>query len=234
MDITAEAVLLLLIGQGNTLGYPIPIEEAKSHIFGFVLLNDWSARDVQKWEYQPLGPFNGKNFATTISPWIVTCEALEPYQIEAQIRSKDDSPLLNYLTSLSPTTFNIEVEAYVSSENISKTGIEPILICKGNLRDLYWTFDQMISHHTSSGCNLRTGDLLGSGTLSGATIDSLGCLLERIAFNLPPLELPDGTSRQFLHDGDEIILRAHAQKEGYPRIGFGNCSGVVSKKINIP
>lgn len=218
-----------IICKENPQGYPVAIEEAKSHIFGFVLLNDWSARDIQKWEYQPLGPFNGKNFATTISPWVVTLEALEPYQIEALPRSENDPFLLDYLSSMSPTTFNIEVEAYISSENMRKNEIEPLLICKGNLADLYWTFEQMISHHTSSGCNLRTGDLLGSGTISGATIDSLGCFLERIAFKSHPLELPDGTSRQFLKDGDEIVLRAYAQKEGYPKIGFGKCSGIVSK-----
>lgn len=217
-----------IIGKGNAQGYPIGIEEARSHIFGFVLLNDWSARDIQKWEYQPLGPFNGKNFATTISPWVVTLEALEPYKIEALPRTNEDPPLLDYLSSRFPSTFNIEVEAYISSEKMRKAEIEPFLICKGNLSDLYWTFDQMISHHTSSGCNLRTGDLLGSGTISGATKDALGCFLERIALNLPPLDLPDGTSRQFLKDGDEIILRAYAIKEGYPKIGFGICSGVLS------
>lgn len=219
-----------IVGKGNALGSPIAIEEAKTHIFGFVLLNDWSARDIQKWEYQPLGPFNGKNFASTISPWVVTREALEPYQIEASPRAKDDPLLLDYLSGPSPTTYSIDLEVYISSEKMRVDGIDPMLICEGNLVDLYWTFDQMISHHTSSGCNLRTGDLLGSGTISGPSIDSLGCLMERTAFKLPPLELPDGSSRIFLEDGDEIILRAYAKKEGLPRIGFGVCSGVVTKK----
>lgn len=217
-----------LIGRGNQQGFPITIEEAKLHLFGFVLLNDWSARDIQKWEYQPLGPFNGKNFATTISPWVVTSEALEPYQTESLSRSIEDPLLLDYLYSPSLRTYDIKVEAYISSEDMRKLDIEPLLICKGNLKNLYWTFEQMITHHTSSGCNLRSGDIIGSGTISGETIDSLGCFLERLAFKLPPLELPDGSSRTYLKRGDEIILRAYAQREGYPRIGFGVCSGKVN------
>lgn len=217
-----------VIGKGNAQGQPIAIDEAGSHIFGFVLLNDWSARDIQRWEYQPLGPFNGKNFATTISPWVVTSEALEPYRIVSDSRS-NDAQLLDYLSPSLPTAYNIVVEAYISSEKMREMGLEPILICLGSVKDLYWTFDQMITHHTSSGCNLNTGDLLGSGTISGPTMDSLGCFLERKAFKAQDLGLPDGTFRQFLQDGDRIILRAYAKKEGYPKIGFGECSGIVSK-----
>lgn len=222
-----------IIGKGNAQGYPIALDDANSHIFGFVLLNDWSARDVQKWEYQPLGPFNGKNFASTISPWIVTLEALEPYKTKISQRAENDPSLQDYLSSPSLTTFDIEVEAYISSEKMRNSNTKPLLLCKGNVKDLYWTFDQMVAHHTISGCNLRTGDLLGSGTISGPTIDTLGCLLERVSFKLQPLELPDGSSRQFLEDGDEIILCAYAKKDGLPRIGFGHCSGIVSKNSKV-
>jgi fumarylacetoacetase len=224
-----ELELGAVIGKGNHLGNPIPIHQAGQHIFGFVLLNDWSARDIQKWEYQPLGPFNGKNFASTISPWVVTKEALEPFEIAADHHERMP-PLLSYLVSPANHNLDISVEAYLSSADMRKAGTPPLRICQGNTKDLYWTFDQMTCHHTVSGCNLRPGDLLGSGTISGSTKDSLGCLLERLAFKLPPLELPDGTTRQYLKEGDEIILRAYTSRPGYPRIGFGECRGIVSTK----
>ena len=227
-----ELEMGIVIGKGNNLGSPIKLQDAKEHIFGFVLLNDWSARDIQKWEYQPLGPFNGKNFATTISPWVVTKEALKPFEVKTIARGENDPPLLDYLDSKNLTTFDIYVEAYISSEKMREANIEPLLICKSNVKDLYWTFDHTICHHTSSGCNLMTGDLLGSGTISGPTEDSLGCLLERIVFN-QLLSLPDGTTRKYLENGDEIILRGYAKKEGYPRIGFGECRGVVLKSKQI-
>lgn len=217
-----------IISQGNPQGNPIPLDDTEGHIFGYVLLNDWSARDIQKWEYQPLGPFNGKNFASTISPWIVTKEALEPYKIHVLPRSDEDPTLLPYLSSQNLTSYPIIVEAYLSSDKMRKENKSPLLICQGNFAELYWTFEQMVAHHTSSGCNLRTGDLLGSGTISGTSSDSLGCLLERIAFKMDPLQLPDGTTRKYLEDGDEIILKAYVQKEGYPRLGFGECRGIVS------
>lgn len=217
-----------IISQGNPQGNPIPLDDTEGHIFGYVLLNDWSARDIQKWEYQPLGPFNGKNFASTISPWIVTKEALEPYKIHVLPRSDEDPTLLAYLSSQNLTSYPIIVEAYLSSDKMRKENKSPLLICQGNFAELYWTFEQMVAHHTSSGCNLRTGDLLGSGTISGTSSDSLGCLLERIAFKMDPLQLPDGTTRKYLEDGDEIILKAYVQKEGYPRLGFGECRGIVS------
>jgi fumarylacetoacetase len=219
-----------IIGRGNALGEPIKISDAKDHIFGFVLLNDWSARDVQKWEYQPLGPFNGKNFASTVSPWIVTKEALKPFLINHQERAPDDPPLLKYLTAKNLKTYDVQVEAYLLSEKMQKDNLEPFLIAKGHLKDLYWTFDQMVCHHTVGGCNLRSGDLLGSGTISGETAESLGCLLERAALKLDSLSLPDGTKRTYLESGDEIILKAYAEKDNYPRIGFGECRAKVIKR----
>ncbi len=226
-----ELELGVIIGEGNPLGTSIPIDEAHEHIFGFVLINDWSARDVQKWEYQPLGPFNSKNWATTISPWIVTHEALQHFQVPMPTRDKSDPPLLDYLSPAHPMTLNLVVEAYLSSEKMRANHIQPLLLCKGNFAEMYWTFDQMIAHHTISGCNLQIGDLLGSGTISGPSQDSLGCLLERAALKMEPIHLPDGTTRQYLENGDEIILRAFAQKEGYPQIGFGECRGKVVKRI---
>lgn len=217
-----------IIGKGNLQGSSIVVQDAQSHIFGYVLLNDWSARDIQKWEYQPLGPFNGKNFATSISPWIVTAEALKPFQ-KTIVRGEKDPQLLPYLDQKPNLSFDVIVEAWLSSEKMRNLDMEPILICKGNASELYWSFDQMVCHHTAGGCNLRTGDLLGSGTISGAAEDSLGCLLERIAFKLPSLELPDGTSRNYLGDGDEIILRAYTEMENYPRIGFGECRGIITR-----
>lgn len=224
-----ELELGAVIGKGNPLGDSISINDASEHIFGYVLLNDWSARDIQKWEYQPLGPFNGKNFATTISPWVVTSEALSSYSIPREVRHKDDPPLLDYLKPNEHTALNIIVETYILSDLMKRDNIEPLLICHTSFSDMYWTFDQMISQHTSSGCNLRTGDLLGSGTISGLESNALGCLLERKALKLGPLQLPDGTSREYLEDGDAVILKAYAQREGYPRIGFGECRGVVFK-----
>lgn len=217
-----------IIGKGNVQGSSIAILDAQTHIFGYVLLNDWSARDIQKWEYQPLGPFNGKNFATSISPWVVTADALKPYQ-RSIFRGENDPQLLPHLDMASNSSFDVIVEAWLSSEKMRSLDMEPVLICKGNAKELYWSFEQMVCHHTAGGCNLRTGDLLGSGTISGPGVDSLGCLLERIAFKLAFLELPDGTSRNYLADGDEIILRAYTKVENHPRIGFGECHGIISR-----
>ena len=218
-----------IIGEKNPQGTSIGIDKAADHIFGFVLINDWSARDVQKWEYQPLGPFNSKNWATTISPWIVTRETLQPFQVPISARDKSDPPLLDYLSPKNNMALNVVVEVYLSSEQMRTSKIKPLLICKGNFAEMYWTFDQMVAHHTVTGCNLQIGDLLGSGTISGPSKESLGCLLERVALKMEPIHLPDGTSRQFLEDGDEVILRAYAQKDNYPRIGFGECRGKVLK-----
>ena len=196
-------------------------------IFGVVLLNDWSARDVQRWEYQPLGPFNAKNFATTISPWVVTMEALEPFMLPGPPRTANDPPLLDYLKSGDDVSLDITLEVWLASEEMRQRRMSPMLVSRGSFRDMYWTFAQMIAHHTSTGCNMRTGDLIGSGTVSGPTPDSRGCLMERTWRGQQPLAMPDGSERKFLQDGDEIIIRGSCEAPGARRIGFGECRGAV-------
>jgi fumarylacetoacetase len=215
----------IFVGTGNALGTPIPIAEADRRIFGLCLLNDWSARDVQAWEYQPLGPFVAKNFATTISPWVVTMEALEPYRVPMAARAAGDPRPLEYLSG-NQRAFDVTLEVYLQSEKMRGSGIAPMRVSRGNLRDLYWSPAQLVTHHASNGCNLRTGDLLGTGTISGAEEGSEGCLLE-MRHRTQPLELPTGETRGFLEDGDEVTFRAYAQREGGPRIGFGACSGKI-------
>ncbi|HYR29914.1 MAG TPA: fumarylacetoacetase [Thermoanaerobaculia bacterium] len=212
-----EMELGVFIGPGNELGEPIAAQRALDHVFGFCLVNDWSARDVQTWEYQPLGPFLAKNFATSISPWIVTLDALEPYRIEA----RREDPVLDYLTD--NVGFDITVEVWLKTPKMS----ESVRLSRGNFRDMYWTVAQLVAHHTSNGCNLRPGDLLASGTISGPAKESRGCLLELTWRGTEPLELPSGETRKFLEDGDEVILRGYCEREGLPRIGFGECRGVV-------
>lgn len=200
-----------LIGQGNPLGEPILISEAERHIFGLCLLNDWSARDIQRWEYQPLGPFLGKSFATSISPWIVTREALEPFRCAAYRRPAGDPAPLPYL-AMEDGGFDLILEVLLSS---AKTA--PVRLSRGNLRDLYWTPAQMVTHHASNGCNLRTGDLMASGTVSGESDESRGCLLE----------ITGGDPQRYLKDGDEIMIRGFCEREGFRRIGFGECRSVI-------
>jgi fumarylacetoacetase len=213
------------IGAGNALGEPIPMDEAERHIFGLCLLNDWSARDVQAWEYQPLGPFLAKNFATTISPWVVTMEALEPYRVAMAERPEGDPAPLAYLSG-DQSAFDVTLEVFLRSERMRESGIAPVRVSRGNLRDLYWSMAQLVAHHASNGCNLRPGDLLGTGTISGAEEGSEGCLLE-MRHRAEPLRLPTGEIRGFLEDGDAVTFRAHAEKPGLPRIGFGVCSGKI-------
>ena len=218
------------IGHGNALGHPIPIEHAGEHIFGLCLVNDWSARDVQRWEYQPLGPFLSKSFATSISPWIVTMEALEPFRTSAFRRPEGDPEPLPYLSSRSDAErggFDLCLEAFISSRKMREEGIEPLRLSRSNFMDMYWTAAQMVAHHTSNGCNLRTGDLLASGTVSGPRKESLGCLLEVTQRGSQPVALSGGESRTFLQDGDEVILRGYCERPGFARIGFGECRGVV-------
>lgn len=216
------------IGVGNSLGQPIPIREAEEHVFGLCLLNDWSARDIQSWEYQPLGPFLAKNFATTVSPWVVQMEALTPYRVSSAERAPGDPAPLPYLRSATSECDGIDLtlEVFLQSEKMRKQGIESVLVSRGNLRDLYWTIRQIVTHHASNGCNLRPGDLLATGTVSGPAEGSEGCLLE-MKLRSTPLTLPTGEVRVFLEDGDQVIFRAYAQREGLPRIGFGHCTGVV-------
>ena len=220
----------LYIGLGNALGTPIPIAEASRHIFGFSLLNDWSARDIQAWEYQPLGPFLGKNFGTTVSPWVVTAEALAPFRAPAWTRPTDDPRPLPYLSSEEDQqqgALNIELEVLIASEIMRQQGIAPHRLSRVNFNTMYWTPAQMVTHHASNGCNLEPGDLLASGTVSGPTPDSLGSLLEITQGGREPFTLPSGETRTFLEDGDEVILRGSCSAPGFRRIGFGECRGVI-------
>lgn len=218
------------IQSGNDLGQPIDIMLAEDYIAGLCLVNDWSARDIQRWEYQPLGPFLSKSFATSISPWIVTMEALAPFRVPAFTRPPEDPVILPHLDSRKNREqggFDIHLEVYLRTQRMRQQGIGPHLLSRGNTRDLYWTLAQMVTHHTSNGCNLMPGDLIASGTVSGATPDSLGCLLELTEGGKRPIELPSGEERRFLEDGDEVILRGYCQREGFRSIGFGTCRGVI-------
>jgi fumarylacetoacetase len=218
------------IGQGNNLGQPISIDQAESHLFGMCLVNDWSARDIQSWEYQPLGPFLAKNFATSISPWVVTMEALEPFRVPALQRPEEDPKPLAYLDSPAVQArggINLTLEVWLRTERMRQENAATVLLGRSNLRNLYWTLSQMLTHHASNGCNLQPANLLATGTVSGPTEDSLGCLLEATKRGTEPIVLPNGESRSFLEDGDEVILRGYCEQEGYPRIGFGECRGVI-------
>ena len=216
------------VGQGNPLGSPIPIAEAERHIFGACLVNDWSARDIQTWEYQPLGPFLGKSFATTISAWVVPMEALEPYRVKREERTAGDPEPLEYLREPEGHRGAIDVtlDVYLESRLMRQTGTAAMLLSEANLRELYWTPAQLLAHHTSNGCNLRPGDLLATGTVSGREQGSEGCLLEK-RHNPEPIRLPNGEIRTFLEDGDRVTTRGYCQKAGQPRIGFGDCVGTV-------
>lgn len=221
------------IGPGNALGEPVPIAQAEGHIFGVCLLNDWSARDVQRWEYQPLGPFLGKSFATTLSPWVVPWEALAPFRVAAATRpAGDPEPLayLHYAAGSRPAGVDAVVEVWLSTNQMREQGAAPMRLSRGNLRNLYWTLGQLVTHHTSNGCNLRPGDLLGTGTISGPDKSQRGCLLELAAGEAgpgsEPVILPTGETRTFLEDGDEVILRAYCQSSGF-RVGWGACRGRI-------
>ncbi len=232
----------IFVGPGNPLGQSIPIAEAEGNIFGLCLVNDWSARDIQSWEYQPLGPFLAKSFATTISPWIVSLEALAPYRVPAFERSVGDPAPLAYLRPpaaelggadlAGPDLASIDLwlEAFLDSRRMCEAGVAPMLMGRSNLRNLYWTIAQLVAHHTSNGCNLRAGDLLATGTVSGPDAGSEGCLLEK-RNNADPVRLPSGEVRTYLEDGDRVTLRAYAQSPGLPRIGFGICSGAISGAV---
>jgi fumarylacetoacetase len=217
-------------GPGNPLGQPIPIAEAEQHIFGLCLLNDWSARDIQSWEYQPLGPFLAKSFATSISPWIVTMEALAPFRVPAFPRPDGDPAPLPYLSSAEDQAqggIDLTLEVHIASRRMRESGLSPMRLSRGNLRNLYWTLAQLLTHHASNGCNLRSGDLLASGTVSGPLPEERGCLIELTRRGADPIRLPTGEIRKFLEDGDEVLLRGYCQREGFPRIGFGECRGTI-------
>ena len=224
-----ELEMAFLIGPGNSLGEPVPIGRAMDHIFGFVLMNDWSARDIQAWEYQPLGPFLAKNFCTSISPWVVTMEALEPFR--KPLPPQDPEPL-PYLRQTNDFTFDIHLEARLETAKMLATaspsdgGNAPHIITRTNFQNLYWSIAQQLAHHTINGCNLRPGDLLASGTISGPTEESRGCMLELTWRGTNPLKLPNGETRKWLEDGDTVTITGWCQGDGY-RVGFGEVSGQI-------
>jgi fumarylacetoacetase len=224
-----ELELGIWIGPGNRLGEPVPIGAAESHIFGLCLLNDWSARDIQAWEYQPLGPFLAKSFATTVSAWIVTLEALAPYRCQ-WTRPADDPQPLPYLEAASNRergAFDITIEAWLETAKMRATGSGAARLSHSSFRHSYWSIAQMVAHHTVAGCNLQAGDLIGTGTQSGPTSDEAAALIELTVGGKKPLTLPDGETRTFLEDGDAVILRGWCEKAGFARVGFGECRGLV-------
>ena len=219
-----ELEMAFLIGPGNSLGQPVPIERALDHIFGFVLMNDWSARDIQAWEYQPLGPFLAKNFCTSISPWVVTLEALEPFR--KGLPAQEPQPL-SYLRLANDFTFDIQLEARLQTASIR----EPHVITRTNFQNLYWSVSQQVAHHTVTGCNLQPGDLLASGTISGATEESRGCMLELTWRGANPLKLPNGETRKWLEDGDRLSITGWCEGDSY-RVGFGEVTGQVMPPLH--
>jgi len=213
-----ELEVAFVTGVGSPLGQPIPVRQAEEHIFGLLLFNDWSARDIQRWEYQPLGPFLGKSFASTVAPWVVSLDALEPFRSGGPTQSPEPLP---YLQTRGATHFDIHLEAYLQPR-----GSEAQRICCTNHAYLYWSISQQLAHQSVNGCNIRPGDLYASGTISGSAPESYGSLLERTRNGAEPLRLDDGTQRRFLEDGDRVILRGWCEKEGV-RIGFGEAEGVI-------
>jgi fumarylacetoacetase len=214
-----ELEMAFLIGPGNSLGEPVSIDRATDHIFGLVLMNDWSARDIQAWEYQPLGPFLAKNFATSISPWVVTLEALDPFR--KPLPTQDPEPL-PYLRAKNDFTFDIQLEAQLKTSSMGASH----LLTRTNFQNLYWSISQQLAHHTVSGCNLQPGDLLASGTISGAGEESRGCMLELTWRGANPLKLPNGETRKWLEDGDRLTITGWCEGQGY-RVGFGEVAGQI-------
>ena len=228
LDIELE--LGIFVGTGNALGSPIPMEEAEAHVFGLCLLNDWSARDIQAWEYQPLGPFLSKNFATTISPWVVTLEALAPYRVAFERPAGDPAPLpyLDAPANRERGAFDIQLQVGLSTEAMRRRGEADAIVCRTSYRHAYWTIAQLVAHHTVNGCNLQPGDLFGSGTLSGPTPSEAGALIELTSGGKQPISLPGGEQRTWLEDGDAVTLSAWCERPGAARIGFGECVGTVA------
>ena len=225
-----ELELGAFVGTGNALGTTIGIADAESHLWGYCLLNDWSARDLQAWEYQPLGPFLAKNFASTIGAWVVTPEALEPFRAPLAPRAEGDPAPLPYLTDEGDRArggLALTVEAWLRTTRMREAREPAVRVSTGSSLDLYWSFAQMLAHHASNGCNMRPGDLLGSGTISGPEKGSRGCMLELTWRGAEPLELPNGERRGFLEAGDELTITAFAERDGAVRIGFGRCTGQV-------
>ncbi len=227
LDIELE--LGIFVGTGNALGEPVAMAQAEDHVFGVCLLNDWSARDIQAWEYQPLGPFLSKNFATTISPWIVTLEALAPYRVPFLRPDADPQPMpyLDSEVNRQQGSLDIQLQVGLLTPKMREAGQGDATICRTSYRHAYWTVAQMVTHHTVNGCNLQPGDLLGTGTLSGPTLDQAGALIELTTGGKNPLQLPGGESRTYLEDGDAVVIRGWCEKAGAARIGFGECRGTV-------
>ena len=228
LDIELE--LGIWVGPGNALGEPVPLAEAPEHIAGFCLLNDWSARDIQAWEYQPLGPFLAKNFATTISPWIVTAEAMAPFRMAPPARPEGDPAPLPYLSDARDAAeggIDLELSVWLQTARMREAGLPAQRITGSNARDLYWTVAQMLAHHTSGGCNLQPGDLLGTGTITSPTPGGFGSLLELTKGGKEEFTLPNGETRTFLEDGDEIGFTARATRAGFAGIGFGAATGRI-------
>jgi fumarylacetoacetase len=223
-----ELELGMWIGRGNDLGQPVPIAEAEEHIAGYCLLNDWSARDVQAWEYQPLGPFLAKNFLTSVSPWVVTAQALAPFRKPMPPRPAGDPKPLPYLDEGEGSALGIELEVTLSTQKMREAGMPPHRLSRGSAAEaMYWSAAQIVAHHASNGCNLQPGDLIGTGTLSTDRDDGLGSMIEISRGGKQPIDLPNGETRSFLEDGDEITLKAWCEAEGAVRIGFGECTGRV-------
>lgn len=225
-----EAEMGVYVGPGNELGRPVPLDEAPDRVFGLSILNDWSARDVQAWEYQPLGPFLAKSFVSHVSPWVVTLEALAPFRCPALRRAEGDPRPLPYLSSAENDAqggLDVALEVTLASRRMRDEGAAPARLARTNMRHLYWTIFQMLAHHASNGCNMRPGDLYGTGTISGPDADSLGSILEIARRGREPLRLPTGEERRFLADGDELVLRAWCEGGAARRIGFGECRAVV-------
>ncbi len=225
-----EAEVGMWVGKGNALGEPVPIAEAEEHFAGFCLVNDWSARDVQRWEYQPLGPFLSKSFATSLSPWVVTLDALEPFRVPAAARPSGDPAPLPYLADANAERggLDLALEVWLTSAQMREQGRAPLRLSYAHFAQLYWTPAQLLTHHASNGCNLRPGDLLASGTVSGPEQANRGCLLELTWGGKEPVRLPSGEIRSFLLDGDEVVLKARCHREGFATIGFGECRGVIA------
>ncbi|XP_028402878.1 fumarylacetoacetase-like [Dendronephthya gigantea] len=221
-----ELEMAFFVGPANNQGEPIPVQKAHEHIFGMVIMNDWSARDIQKWEYVPLGPFLAKNFCTTISPWVVSMEALQPFMVANPVQDPQPLP---YLRHSDPYSLNVDLEVGIKAEGMDK----PAVVCRSNMKNLYWTAKQQLAHHTVTGCNARPGDLMASGTISGPTPESYGSMLELSWRGSKTIPLAPGVERKFLQDGDEVVMSAHAQGDGYV-IGFGSCEGKILPALNFP
>jgi fumarylacetoacetase len=219
-ELDFELELGALVAAGNAPGKSIPVNEAAQHLAGVCIVNDWSARDIQRWEYQPLGPFLGKNFATSISPWVITAEGLEPFRVNAP---EHDVQALPYLQEAGPGAFDITVEAWLRTPRLERA----VRLSRSSFHEMYWTFGQMLAHHTSNGCPLRAGDLLASGTVSGPEKENRGCLLELTWNGLKPLQFPNGETRKFLEDGDEVVLTGYCRRDGFVPIGLGSCVGTI-------